>query len=73
MNRVTEYRQRLVPVTSSRELALRVGCSHAQIRLLEAGFSNPGIVMARKIAKALNATLDEVFPAAEPRKKGRAA
>ena len=60
------------PEMSRDQFARIVGCSGEQIRKIEAGFSNPGIVMARKIAAALNATLDEVFPA-ETRKKGRAA
>ncbi len=69
MNRVAFLRQRLHPVPSQYELAARVGCSNEQIRKIEAGFSNPGLVMARKLAVALGATLDEVFPQGAKRRK----
>lgn len=73
MNRVAELRAAMSPEQTREDLARVVGCSGEQIRKIEGGFDNPGIVMARKIAKALNASLDEVFPAETPRKKGRAA
>lgn len=71
-NNVAAFRMRLNPVPSPEQLAAKVGCSDEQIRKLERGFSNPGLVIARKIAAALGAPLDEVFPPARG-KKGRAA
>lgn len=50
-------------------LAASVGCSAEQIRKLEAGFSNPGLELARRIAAALGASVDAVFP---PRASRRA-
>lgn len=74
MNRLAELRAALDPEMSREDFARIVGCSGEQIRKIEGGFDNPGIVMARKIAKALNATLDEVFPTEEaPKRKRRAA
>lgn len=73
MNRLAELRAAMKPEMSREDFARIVGCSGEQIRKIEGGFDNPGIVMARKIAKALNATLDEVFPDADAKRKRRAA
>lgn len=60
MNRVGQLRQRRGLTVE--QLAQLVGCSSVQIRNIERGHNNPGIILARKVASALSAPLDEVFP-----------
>ncbi len=43
------------------ELALRTGVSRQTIMSIERGQTNPSVLLAFKIASALNATVTEVF------------
>ena len=43
------------------ELAKMVKVSHAMIYMIESGTKNPSMKLARKIAKALGTSLDEIF------------
>ena len=61
-NNVRKLRLRMDPVPSPEVLAAAIGCSDAQIRKLEAGFNNPGLQLARRIAKAFGSHVDYVFP-----------
>jgi putative transcriptional regulator len=46
------------------DLAARADISYSYVRRLEAGTSDPTITVARRIADALNSTIDQLFPAA---------
>lgn len=46
---------------SQQELANRIGVSRQTINAIEKGDYNPTIQLCRKICKALNKTLDELF------------
>lgn len=61
-NNVKHLRLRMDPVPSPAEFAAVVGCSDQQIRKLEAGFSNPGLQLARRVARAFGSHVDYVFP-----------
>lgn len=43
------------------ELAVRVGVSRQTIMSIENGHTNPSVLLAFKIAKALDASITEVF------------
>jgi len=43
------------------ELAKKVGVSHSLIYMIEGGYRNPSMKLAKKIAKALGKSLDEIF------------
>ena len=63
MNRFSELRRRLRPVPTYTEFAEKVKpCSDQQVRRLEAGFSNPGLQLAYRVAAALGKSVYEVFP-----------
>jgi len=47
---------------TQRQLAERAGVSAPTVIHIEKGRHGPGLVVARKIADALDATIDEVFP-----------
>lgn len=51
------------------EIARAARCSAEQIRKLEAGFKNPGLELARRLAAVFGAHVDDVFP---PARGGRA-
>lgn len=62
-NRLRELRNRMRPVPTFAEFAAKVKpCSDQQIRRLEAGFSNPGLQLAYRVAAALGKSVYEVFP-----------
>jgi len=62
-NRFSELRQRMRPVPTFTEFAAQVApCSDQQVRRLEAGFSNPGLQLAYRVAEALGKSVYEVFP-----------
>lgn len=62
-NRFSQLRKRLRPVPTYTEFAEQVKpCSDQQIRRLEAGFSNPGLQLAYRVAKALGKSVYDVFP-----------
>lgn len=43
------------------ELAKMVGISHSMIYMIENGDRNPGIKLAKKIADALDRSIEEIF------------
>lgn len=43
------------------ELAKKVGVSHSLIYMIEGGYRNPSMKLAKKIAKTLGKSLDEIF------------
>jgi len=43
------------------ELAKKVGVSHSLIYMIEGGYRNPSMKIAKKIAKVLGKSLDEIF------------
>ena len=47
---------------TQRQLAERAGVSAPTVIHIERGVRGPGLVVARKIADALGATIDEAFP-----------
>jgi putative transcriptional regulator len=47
------------------ELADKVGVTRQTMLYLEKGKYNPSLVLAYKVAKALNSTIEEVFEIAE--------
>ena len=59
MNRVAEYRKRAE--LTQRVLAERAGVLQPYIARLEAGEFVPSVLLAGKIAKALRATVEELF------------
>lgn len=61
-NNVRRLRMRLDPVPTPEDLARTIGCSGEQIRKLEAGFNNPGLQLARRVAAAFGSHIDYVFP-----------
>ena len=63
MNHFSDLRRRLRPVPTYTEFAEKVKpCSDQQVRRLEAGFSNPGLQLAYRVAAALGKSVYEVFP-----------
>lgn len=60
MNRVKQLRQ--AAGISQRAFALKVGTSTSRISLIERGESSPTVETAQRIARALGATLNDVFP-----------
>ena len=51
------------PVPTFTEFAEKVKpCSDQQVRRLEAGFANPGLLFAYRVAAALGKSVYEVFP-----------
>lgn len=62
MNRVKAARNAMQPKMSMEKLARRVECSLETIRKIEAGENdNPGLKLCKKIAAALDRTLDDLF------------
>lgn len=62
-NHFSDLRTRMRPVPTFTEFAAKVKpCSDQQIRRLEAGFSNPGLQLAYRVAAALGKSVYEVFP-----------
>lgn len=47
---------------SQEQLAEAVGCSQQFVSMIEAGQRNPGLKMARKIADAVHAPVERLFP-----------
>ena len=62
-NRVEEFRDR--QGKSQGELAHAAGTSQARISQIERGESQPGVLLAQRIAKALYTTTDYLFPTNE--------
>lgn len=58
-NRLKEIRKSL-NITGV-ELAKKVGVSHSLIYMIEGGYRNPSMKIAKKIAKTLGKSLDEIF------------
>jgi len=58
-NKLKEIRKSL-NITGT-ELAKKVGVSHSLIYMIENGYRNPSMKIAKKIAKALGKSLDEIF------------
>lgn len=50
---------------SQDDLAALVGCSRQSISLYESGVVQPGVWIARKIADALDCSLDQLYPSGE--------
>jgi DNA-binding XRE family transcriptional regulator len=48
---------------SQQELAEIVGCSRATISAIERGTSLPSVTLARAIARAVEVSVEELFPA----------
>lgn len=59
MNRLKEFREKRG--FSQTQLAFDVNVSARHIAFIENGSRNPSIELAFKIAKALNATLEDIF------------
>jgi len=59
MNKVTEYR--IKQDLTQRDLAEKVGVYQPYISRLEAGEVAPSVILAYKIARALRATVEEIF------------
>ena len=59
MNRLKEFREKRG--FSQKQLAFDVNVSARHIAFIENGSRNPSIELAFKIAKALNATLEDIF------------
>jgi len=57
--RIKEYRARYD--MTQEELALKVGVRRETISFLERGRYTPSLQLAYDVAKALNATIDELF------------
>jgi putative transcriptional regulator len=57
--RIKEYRSRLS--LTQDDLAKKVGVRRETIVFLEQGKYNPSLKLAHEIAKALNATIDDLF------------
>jgi len=57
--RIKEYRSR-ISLTQD-DLAKKVGVRRETIVFLEQGKYNPSLKLAHEVAKALNATIDELF------------
>ena len=58
-NKIREYRQKIG--LTQEELAKRVGVRRETIVFLEQGKYNPSLKLAHNVAKALQATIDELF------------
>ena len=59
VNKLKEYRERYH--LSQTELGNFAGVSRQNIRLIERGDYNPSVTLALKIAKILNATVEDLF------------
>ena len=59
INSLKEYRERAD--LSQDKLASLVGVTQRYIGFIEAGDRNPSLKVAKKIADALNSTVDEIF------------
>ncbi|MDI6810484.1 MAG: helix-turn-helix transcriptional regulator [archaeon] len=57
--RIKEFRARYD--LTQEELAKKVGVRRETILFLEKGRYNPSLILAHKIAKVLNTTIDELF------------
>ena len=57
--RIKEYRSKLS--LTQDDLAKKVGVRRETIVFLEQGKYNPSLKLAHEVAKALNATIDELF------------
>lgn len=57
--RIKEYRSQLF--LTQDDLAKKVGVRRETIVFLEQGKYNPSLKLAHEVAKALNATIDELF------------
>jgi putative transcriptional regulator len=58
-NNVRYYR--LYKGVSQRWLAQKVGCSHSTLGAIERGESAPNVYLAMRIARALDATVEELW------------
>lgn len=58
-NNVRYYR--LYKGVSQRWLAQKVGCSHSTLGEIERGESAPNVYLAMRIARALDATVEELW------------
>lgn len=58
-NSVRYYR--LYKGVSQRWLAQKVGCSHSTLWAIERGESAPNVYLAMRIARALDATVEELW------------
>lgn len=58
-NNVRYYR--LYKGVSQRWLAQKVGCSHSTLWAIERGESAPNVYLALRIARALDATVEELW------------
>lgn len=58
-NNVRYYR--LYKGVSQRWLAQKVGCSHSTLWAIEHGESAPNVYLAMRIARALDATVEELW------------
>jgi putative transcriptional regulator len=59
ITRIKEYRNRLS--LTQEDLARKVGVRRETIVFLEQGKYNPSLKLAHDVAKALNATIDDLF------------
>ncbi len=59
-SRVREFRE--ARGLRREDVASRAGVSYETVRKLEADMHTPGLEMARRIAAALDATVDELWP-----------
>lgn len=60
--RTSLRRHRLLAELSLTELAQRTGLSRTTIHLLERGHQHPSLVTAQRLARALETTVDVLFP-----------
>ncbi len=60
MNRIAAYRK--AEGLSQRGLALKAGISYRHEQALEFGESQPTLPIARRLAAALNATVEDLWP-----------
>jgi putative transcriptional regulator len=61
-NNVRYYRlYKLYKGVSQRWLAQKVGCSHSTLGAIERGESAPNVYLAMRIARALGATVEELW------------